>query len=60
MSQEMKDEFEAIDKMKVEGIQHADKSCRKLFMGAVPFSDESQLVRDSVGVWQLIIKKKLG
>lgn len=56
----MANEFELLDKMKVEGIQHADKSCHKLCMGEVPFSDESQLLHDSIGAWQLIIKKKLG
>jgi hypothetical protein len=38
--------------------QGAEKKCRKLKMGADPWSPKLQLLRDTINVWQLVIKKK--
>jgi hypothetical protein len=38
--------------------QEAEKHCRKLNMGADPWSLKLQILRDKINVWKLVIKKK--
>jgi len=39
LQQHHKDEYEKIAKLDADARKHAEKKCRKLWMGAVPFSD---------------------
>jgi hypothetical protein len=42
----------------MEGIQIADKGCRKLNMGQVPFRDKYKSITDKIELWKAIITKK--
>jgi hypothetical protein len=53
-------EYEWLDYMKMECLKLADKWCRKLYMGRVPFSPALQVCCDTLGSWQLIMKKIKG
>lgn len=56
----MAQEWEAIDSLRMEGTEKADKKCRKLKMGAVPWSPEIAKVRQKVKVWGLIKRRMTG
>jgi hypothetical protein len=53
-------EWDAIDALRKEGVMLADKKCRKLHTGAVPWSPDIQRAREHVEIWGLVLKKKLG
>ena len=53
-------ELEALDALRREGVLQADRKCRKLPMGAIPWSPAVQSTREQVEIWGLILKKKLG
>ena len=53
-------EYEWLDHMKIEGLRYADRCCRKLPMGGVPWSPQLQVLRHRLGYWQLICKKVVG
>jgi hypothetical protein len=57
---QLQHEWEAIDALRREGFMLADKKCRKLHMGAVPWSPDIQQAREHIEIWGLILKKKLG
>jgi hypothetical protein len=56
----LQQEWEAIDVLRRKGVLLADRKCRKLNMGAVPWSPDVQWAREQVEIWGLILKKKLG
>jgi hypothetical protein len=56
----LQQEWEAIDALRREGVMLADRKCRKLHKGAVPWSPDIQRAREQVEIWGLILKKKLG
>ena len=53
-------ELEKIDRISTFAVRHADKKCRKLCMGEVPYSHKLNAAGDVVGFWRLVIRKKLG
>ena len=53
-------EYNEIDRIRTAGMQLAEKQCRKLRMGEVPFTPEYSRVSHSVLVWRLICKVKEG
>ena len=53
-------EYEWLDHMKIEGLRYADRHCRKLSMGEVPWSPQLQVLRHKLGYWQLVTKKLVG
>ena len=54
------DEYEELDKIREESMKTAEKKCRKLKMGAVKWSPELQLARDTITYYSLSLRKKLG
>ena len=56
----MAKEFEAILVLRAQGMQHADKKCRKRQMGNVPFSPELHKLSTNIGLWEAVVKKKKG
>ena len=48
-------EYEKIRKKREEGIHFADKRCRKLKMGNVPFSDEFRIALATKELWRAIL-----
>ncbi len=50
--------MELLDKTLSEGMRHAEKKCRRLKMGQVPFSDTLVKAGIRIRVWNLVIKHK--
>jgi hypothetical protein len=44
--------FEELDQLRCEGILQADRQCRKLCMGNVPWSPELQTAMNRIGYYQ--------
>jgi hypothetical protein len=53
-------EAEALDLLHMDGIKHADRQCRKLHMGGIPFSLEFKRMDATVGFWNALIHRKSG
>ena len=54
-----KQDFEKVVELRNQGWKYADKGCRKLPMGKVPFSPTIKMAGASMELWQGVIKKKL-
>jgi len=59
-TQDMVEAYENLDSDKIVCVRIADKACRKLKMGGVPWSVGLQQARDVLGTWQLLMKKVVG
>jgi hypothetical protein len=57
---QLTNEYEWLDQQKIEGIIRADRKCRKLKMGEVPWSPRLQILCNQLGYWQLVTKKIQG
>jgi len=55
-----KGELERIDRLKREGMQYAEKRCRKLAMGHIDFSPPLDEARDLRNLWQAVVRKRQG
>ena len=53
-------EYENLLTLKRKGIEYADKKCRKLRMGAVPYSDSIKQAGVRIELWKAVITKKTG
>jgi hypothetical protein len=53
-------EYEQLDQLKIKGLKYADRNCRKLPMGEVPWSLQLQVLHYRLGYWQLVCKKVAG
>ena len=53
-------ELNKIDRLRKEGMLHAERKCRKLHMGAVDFSEEVNKKGKEMYLWKLVIKLKNG
>jgi hypothetical protein len=53
-------EYEKIRKIRMNARKYADKRCRKLHMGNVPFSEELAKARTLIELWKTIYSWKLG
>ncbi len=56
----MAEEYEAILRLRKKGIETADKKCRKLKMGEVPWSRTIQIARDEISLWKAVVLRKRG
>ena len=52
--------FEDILVQRILGIQKADKQCRKIFMGEVPWSTTLQIARNEIQLWANVVARKKG
>ena len=50
-------EYERIDGLRIQGIVYAEKKCRKLKMGGIPWTPELARLRSSIEVWQLVRRR---
>ena len=50
-------EYERIDGLRIQGIAYAEKKCRKLKMGGIPWTPELARLRSSIEVWQLVRRR---
>ena len=53
-------EYNTIVTLRTAGMDRAEKKCRKLKMGNVPFSPILELDRKKISLWTAVRKKKLG
>ena len=53
-------EYETILNIRTSAISFADKRCRRIFMGATPFSPELKLASKRVELWKAVLTKKAG
>jgi hypothetical protein len=53
-------EAEKLDVKKMEGTLWADKRCRKLRTGGIPFSRQFQELNSAVGFWNKMLRETLG
>ena len=60
LPQEYVEEYEKIRRIRQDARRHADKKCRKLRMGGVPFSIELTKARTTIEMWKAIKSWKLG
>lgn len=51
-------ELENIDELKIQGMVHAEKICRKLKTGKIPWSEHLQLLRDTNSFWEGLFRVK--
>ncbi len=52
------DEYDAILKQRRQAIEYADRHCRKLTMGHVPYSPEVSIAGAKIELWKGVITKK--
>ena len=60
MTEQQKEQYNEIMRQRHEGIQYADKGCRKLKMGGVPFSPDLKKAGQEIELWRGVLTKKLG
>jgi hypothetical protein len=53
-------QLESLDRVRAEGMIHAEKRCRKLAMGNVDYSPEVDLAKKKRGLWKEVVKKREG
>jgi len=53
-------EYEEIDQLKVQAMQHAEQRCRKLRMGEVAWSPAIAASRTRIAMWSALIKARSG
>ena len=53
-------EYEKIDRLRIEGIKPAEKQCQQLRMGGVPYSDVMARFREELHAWSLVVRQKKG
>ena len=54
------EEYNAIDKLRVEGMRQAELKCRKLFLGGKEYCPELGALRHEIQLWMLMIKRRSG
>ena len=53
-------EYNLLDSIRFEAMMEADRRCRKLSMGAIPYTPAYSAVRTKIELWTLVIKKLKG
>ena len=57
-SAESRQEYERLDTLRIQAIRYADRRCRKLCMGKVPWSPELKSRRDKIRLLRALIKRR--
>ena len=57
---ELRKDMNKIDQVITEGMINAEKKCRKIKVGAVPFSPKLAMVGTKVKLWSLIVRHHKG
>jgi hypothetical protein len=52
--------YNQLDRIRIQATQHAQQRCRKLRMGAVPYSPQLCFAGKKIRAWKLLLKKKSG
>ena len=53
-------EYEKLDKIRIEGMKYAEKRCRRLKMGGIPWTPELTDIRVGIEVWMLVLQRNRG
>ena len=53
-------EYEKLDKIRIEGMKYAEKRCRRLKMGGIPWTPELTDIRVGIEVWMLVLRRNRG
>jgi hypothetical protein len=53
-------EYNALDDLRLKAIKKADRKCRHLRMGQVPYSPQLVMAWNKLKAWQLLLKKRKG
>jgi hypothetical protein len=60
LPRDLQQQPEQLDTLKMQGILHADKKCRKLQMGRVPYSKQYKQLNSAIGFWNEMLCRKQG
>ena len=60
MTLAQKAEMERLDHIMVKEQWGAEKGCRKLWLGAHPYSKQLSVAQKHIGVWHMVVKCKKG
>lgn len=60
LSNELIEEYETLRIIRMDARKFADKRCRKLYMGGVPFSPAIAQARSLIELWKAIVSWKMG
>ena len=60
LSMVQRQQLEELDKDIVEGILEADRRCRHIYLGTVPFSAEYQLLKNKCTFWKRVLRRQQG
>ena len=60
LNEYQREEYEEIDRIKTFAMEEAERQCRKLKMGEIPWSPELQKVRNKIEYLTLSMRRKLG
>ena len=51
---------ETIDRIRVDGMRHAEKGCRKFHTGKIPWSPEISAAQEIIELWTLVLRRLRG
>ena len=57
LKEEVAIEYKSLDKLRIDGMKYTETKCRKLKMGAVPWTPELTKIRMRIEVWMLVLKR---
>ena len=60
LSSEDASTFERLDAIRIKGMMYAEKRCRKLKMGGVPWTPQLTKIRLGIEVWNLVVRRLHG
>jgi hypothetical protein len=60
MTQKQMQEYETIDRLRMQHAKIVEANCKKMHKGNVPYSDELQKIRNKIEGWSLLLKRKKG
>jgi hypothetical protein len=60
LTEDLINEYEKLRRIRSDARRYADKKCRKLRMGGIPYSPELSLARTKILLWKTIISWKKG
>ena len=49
--------YEDIDRIRVDGMRHAEKGCRKFHTGKIPWSPEISAAQELIELWTLVVRR---
>ena len=58
LTKDLINEYEKLDSLRVQGMKHAEKKCRKLRIGQIPRTPELSKIRKEIVLWTILIRQK--